>query len=104
MHPQRKISLALALALASQVFANAKAEGVATYFESSGSKQKPRSNAGVAIHGGDRLQLQAGVALQGAALVEDPAQRTSGSTEVVPNLRSAFHLAPNLELETRVNF
>lgn len=104
MHPRQIILPALALALASMYFGNAKAEGVAAYFESSGTAQKPRSTAGLAIHGGDRLQLQAGVALQGAAFTDDSSQRATGSTEIVPSLRSAFSLAPNLELETRVSF
>jgi hypothetical protein len=104
MHLRRKFSLAIGLALVVPVFENAKADGVAAYFESSGTEQKPRSNAGLSINGGDWLKLQAGVALRGTALATDPAHRATGSTEVVPSLRSAVSIAPNFDLETRLSF
>lgn len=102
--PRRKLSVALALALSGPVLGEAQAQGFATYFESSGTAQKPRSNAGLSIDGGDRLRLQAGVALRGAGAPGDSAGRANGSTEVVPNLRSAFSIAKNLDIETRVSF
>ncbi|HEY9181864.1 MAG TPA: hypothetical protein VIQ99_01615, partial [Gammaproteobacteria bacterium] len=94
--------LVVALAVASPD--DATAQAVTTHFESSGTEQKPRSNAGVSIQR-DRLRMRADVALRGAATPSDAANpRPSGKTEVVPNLRSAFTLAKNLDLETRVSF
>lgn len=102
--PRRRISIALALALGAPAFGEAHAEGLATYFESSGTAQKPRSNAGLSIDGGERLRLQAGFALRGAGAPGATAPRAGANTEVVPNLRSAFSIAKNLDLETRVSF
>ena len=102
--PRRRISVGLGFALGALALGEASAEGLATYFESSGTAQKPRSNAGLSIDGGERLRLQAGIALRGAGSPSDPAKRASGSTEVVPNLRSAFSIAENLDIETRVSF
>ena len=102
--PRRRISVGLALALGALALGEAHAQGLATYFESSGTAHKPRSNAGLSIDGGERLRLQAGIALRGAGTRIDTAQRASGSTEVVPNLRSAFSIAKNLDIETRVSF
>jgi hypothetical protein len=106
MEKRRKIWTAFALILSATYFAEAKAEGLATYFESSGSEHKPRSNAGLSIHGSDWLQVRAGVALRATASPGDAAQlRPSGSfTEIVPNLRSTLSIAKNLALETRVSF
>jgi len=92
------------VALASQAADDVHAQAVTTHFESSGTEQKPRSNAGVSIQH-DWLRLRADVALRGAATLSDAVNpRPSGKTEVVPNLRSAFTLARNLDIETRVNF
>jgi hypothetical protein len=102
---RRRIRAALALALSAQLF-QANAQGLTTYLETSGTEQKPRSNAGLSMQG-DRLRIRADVALraqQVAALVHSLEPRRSGSTEVVPNLRSSFTLAKNLDLETGVNF
>jgi hypothetical protein len=56
---------------------------------------------------GDRLKMRAGVAVR-AKQTAVPSYalepRPTGSTEVVPNLRSAFTIAKNLDLETGVNF
>jgi hypothetical protein len=92
------------LALAAGSFDDANAEAVSAHFESSGTEQRLRSNAGLSIER-DRVRLRADVALRSAASAGDAAQRRpSGSTEVVPNLRSAFTIAKNLDIETRVNF
>jgi hypothetical protein len=106
MDARRKISAFLALTLIAAFFGEANAEGVATYFESSGTERRPRSNAGLSIHGRDWLQLRAGIALRATASPGDSAQlRPSGSfTEIVPNLRSTVSLAQNLAIETRVSF
>jgi hypothetical protein len=106
MDTRRKISAVLALTLAAASLGEANAEGVATYFESSGTEHKPRSNAGLSIHGRDWLQLRAGVALRATASPGDSTQlRPSGSsTEIVPNLRSTVSIADNLAIETRVSF
>ena len=100
------IGAVLALALAAALCSEAQAQGVTTYFESSGTAQKPRSNAGLSV-GRDRLRMRADIAVRGARTAS-PAQamvrRSSSSTEVVPNLRSAFTLAKNLDIETRVSF
>lgn len=96
---------ALILALSAQLF-QAKAQGVTTYLESSGTQQKLRSNAGLSVQG-DRLLMRADFALhakQVATLIDALEPRPSGSTEVVPNLRSTFTLAKNLDLETGVSF
>lgn len=93
----------LALILTLPFFAEAHAQSFTTYLESSGSEQKPRSNLGLSIHG-ERLQLRAGVAMRGIATPEDAGrQGPGGSTEVVPNLRSAFAVAKNLDFETRIS-
>lgn len=97
---------ALVLALAVPLCNEVHAQGVTTYFESSGTTQKPRSNAGLSL-GSDRLRLRADLAVRGARTAA-PAhalyRRSSGTTEVVPNVRSAFTIAKNLDVETRVNF
>ena len=86
-----------------QAFGEAHAQSLTTYLESSGTEQKPRSNLGLSIHA-DKLQLRADVALRASANPGDPLHHgPSGSTEVVPNLRSAFSVAKNLDLETRVS-
>ena len=97
---------ALVLALSVHLCDEAKAQGITTYLESSGSRQKPRSNAGLAVQG-ERVRMQADFALRGKQLPPPShalQRRPSGSTEVVPNLRSAIKLAKNLDIETRVNF
>jgi hypothetical protein len=104
METRRTLSAVLAIALTAAVLCDADAQGLAPYFQSSGTEQKPRSNAGVALQGGDWLRVQADVALRGSPLAADAAQRASGSTEIVPNLRSALSLAKNLDIETRVSF
>jgi hypothetical protein len=97
----RRGAIVLTLAAA---FGEASAESLTPYIESSGTEHKPRSNLGLSIRG-DRLQLRADVALRGIAGAMDSAERLpGGKTEVVPNLRSAFSLAKNLDLETRVSF
>lgn len=93
----------LALALTLPVFAETHAQSLSTYLESSGTEQKPRSNLGLSIRG-DKLQLRADVALRASANPGDPLHHgPNGRTEVVPNLRSAFSVAKNLDLETRVS-
>jgi hypothetical protein len=106
MDRRRKNSAVLALLLAAPLAGEAHGEGLATYVESSGTEQKPRSNAGLSIHGRDWLQLRAGIALRATANPADSTQlRPSGSfTEIVPNLRSTVSLAKNLDIETRVSF
>jgi hypothetical protein len=106
MGPRRKISAVLALTLAVSLFDEAHGETLAPYVESSGTEQRPRSNAGLSIHGRDWLQLRAGIALRATASPGDSTQlRPSGSfTEIVPNLRSTVSLAKNLAIETRVSF
>jgi hypothetical protein len=102
---RRQTCAALIFALSAHLF-QAQAQGVTTYLESSGTQQKPRSNAGLSVQG-DRLLMRADFALhakQVATLIDTLEPRLSGSTEVVPNLRSAFTLAKNLNLETGVRF
>lgn len=85
---------------------HAQAQGVTAYLESSGTQQKLRSNAGLSLQN-DRLRMRAGLALrtqQIAAPSHALDARPSGSTEVVPTLRSALTLAENLDLETVVSF
>lgn len=95
----------LVLALSAPLW-QASAQGLTTYLESSGTQQKPRSSAGLAVQN-DRLGVRAGLALR-AQQIAAPSYaldlRPSGSTEVVPNLRSALKIAKNLDLETGVSF
>jgi hypothetical protein len=91
--------------LAAQLGNEAAAQGLTTYLESSGTGAKPRSNAGLAVQT-DRLRMRADFAVRAqqtanASLGLPP---VAGTTEVVPNLRSALKIAKNLDLETRVNF
>jgi hypothetical protein len=105
MDARPNIWAVLVLALAAQLFDQAKAQSFSTYFESSGTQHKPRSNAGVSVQG-DRLHMQADLALRAAPIGSQSAaiyQRTA-DTQVVPNVRSAFTIARNLDIETRVNF
>ena len=67
------------------------ADGITTYFESS-ANQKPRGNAGLSVEG-DRLRVTADVALQAP----------NARTQIIPNISSAFAIAKNLDIETRVN-
>lgn len=108
MEPRRHVGAVLALVLCALLLGEAKAQGLSTYFESSGTEHKPRSNAGVAVQN-DWFRMRADVALRARAA--QTASTTfalqplpTGSTEVTPNLRSAFKIAKNLDLETRVNF
>jgi hypothetical protein len=79
-------------ALTAIVFAwPACAADVSHYFESAASG-KPRGDAGFVVSG-DWLQLKADVALR----------TSSGTTEVVPNLRSTFDLGTRVGVETRVD-
>ena len=97
---------ALALALAAPWCTAAHAEGVTAYFESAGTSQKARSNAGLSLTG-ERVRMRADLAVRGAWSQSPPHalyRRSSGSTEVVPNVRSAFTIARNLDVETRVSF
>lgn len=96
---------ALTLVLAAQRFEDANADSLTTYSESSGTLLKPRSNAGLVVQT-DRLRMRADFALQAqqVASVSSGLAPRAGSTEVVPNLRSALTLAKNLDIETRVNF
>ena len=91
--------------LLSALFADANAQGLSTYLESSGTGLKPRSNAGLAVET-DRLRMRADFALRAQQLAASPLGLVppGGRTEVVPNLRSSVSLAKNLDLETRVNF
>ncbi len=85
---------------------HAQAQSVTTYLESSGTQQKLRSNAGLSLQS-DRLLMRAGLALrtqQIAAPNYALDARPSGSTQVVPTLRSALTLAKNLDLETGMSF
>jgi hypothetical protein len=96
----------LIVALAAPLCTEAHAEGVTAYFESAGTSQKARSHAGLSLTG-DRVQMRADLAVRGAWSHSPPHalyRRSSGSTEVVPNMRSAFTIAKNLDIETRVNF
>jgi hypothetical protein len=102
---RRQIWTVLILALSAPLV-HAQAQGVTTFLESSGTQQKLRSNAGLSLQN-DRLRMRAGLALrtqQVAAPIYALDARPSGSTEVVPNLRSAFTIAKNLDLETGVSF
>jgi hypothetical protein len=83
-----------------------QAQELSTYFESSGTEQKPRSNAGFAVQG-DKLRIRGELALRGRQLhtAGDALQlRTESSTEIVPSLRSAFTLTKNLNIETGFSF
>jgi hypothetical protein len=97
------ISAVLALALSAHFFDEANAQGLTTYFESSGTGLKPRSNAGLAVQT-DRLGMRADFALRAQQLTPASLGPPGGRTEVVPNLRSALKIAKNLDIETRVNF
>jgi hypothetical protein len=95
----------LGLALSAPLCDEANAQSLTTYLESSGTGLKPRSNAGLAVET-DWLRMRADFALRAqqiapASLGPVPGR---GSTEVVPNLRSALTIAKNLDIETRVNF
>jgi hypothetical protein len=104
MHESRIVWGVVASTLMAASFGDASAQTLTPYLESSGTDQKPRSNLGVSIRG-DRLQMRADVALRGIASAAGSVQRKpSGRTEVVPNVRSAFSVAKNLDLETRVSF
>jgi hypothetical protein len=106
LETRRLIWAALALALSARLFDEAKAQDVTTYLETSGTEQKPRSNAGLSVEG-DKLRMRADFAVRAKQVSASPhalQPRPAGSTEVVPNLRSAFTLAKNLDIETRVNF
>ena len=104
MHGSRIVWGVIALTPLAVAFGEASAQTLTPYVESSGTEQKPRSNLGVSIRG-DRLQMRADVALRGTTTAVGAVQRSpGGSTEVVPNLRSAFAVAKNLDLETRVSF
>jgi hypothetical protein len=92
----------LALMLSARFFDEANAQGLTTYLESSGTKLRPRSNAGLAMQT-DRLRIRADFALRTRQTSAGLAPR-AGSTEVAPNLRSAFTIAKSLDIETRVNF
>jgi hypothetical protein len=69
----------------------AAAGGITSYFESS-AQQKPRSNAGLSVNG-DRLRLDAGVALRAP----------DRHTEVTPRLRSVLAITDRVGWETRVD-
>ena len=91
--------------LSAPFFDEANAQSLTTYLESSGTGLKPRSNAGLAVQT-DRLRLRADFALraQQVATASLALVPPGGSTEVIPNLRSALTIAKNLDIETRVNF
>ena len=95
----------LALALLAQLYDAANAQSLTTYLESSGTGLKPRSNAGLAVQT-DRLRMRADFALRAQQIATASLRPVlaGGSTEVVPNLRSALSIAKNLDIETRVNF
>jgi hypothetical protein len=98
------ISAALALVLSAPLFDEADAQGLTSYLESSGTELKLRSNAGLAVQT-DRLRMRADFALRAQqAATASLGLAHGGSTEVVPNLRSALTIAKNLDIETRVNF
>lgn len=106
METRWPILAVLALVLPAQLFGEANAQGLTTYLESSGTGLKPRSNAGLAVQT-DRLRVRADFAVRGTQIAPPPlalAPPGGGSTEVVPNLRSALTIAKNLDIETRVNF
>jgi hypothetical protein len=69
---------------------DAAAGGVKPYFESS-ANQKPRGDAGVSVTG-DRLKVDAGVAMRG----------NNRATQMVPQVRSAFSVSDRLGVETLV--
>jgi hypothetical protein len=95
----------LIVALSAQLV-QANAQVLTPYLESSGTEQKPRSNAGFSMQA-DRLRMRADFALRGQQIpapIHALQRRPMGSTEVVPNLRSAFTIAKNLDLETGVSF
>jgi hypothetical protein len=102
---RRQIWTVLITALFAPVV-HAQVQGVTTYLESSGTQQKLRSSAGLSLQN-DRLRMRAGLALrtqQVAAPIYALDARPTGSTEVLPTLRSAFTIAKNLDLETGVSF
>jgi hypothetical protein len=104
MDGSRVIRGAIALTLIASALGETSAQTLTPYLESSGTQHKPRSNLGVSLRG-DRLQLRADLALRGIAGDSDASERPpGGKTEVLPNLRSAFSVAKNLHLETRVSF
>jgi len=103
MDRPRNVSVFVILVSSLHVCAQASAQSFTTYLESSAADQKPRSNLGLSIRG-DRIQLRAGVAIRGIANPDDPHHYGPGEhTEVVPSLRSAFSVAKNLAIETRVS-
>ncbi len=105
MKARRQIWAVLIIALFAPLV-HAQVQGVTTYLESSGTPQKLRSSAGLSLQN-DRLRVRAGLALrtqQFAAPIYALDARPSGSTEVLPTLRSAFTIAKNLDLETGVSF
>jgi hypothetical protein len=99
------ISAALALVLSTPFLDQANAQDLTTYLESSGTGLKPRSNAGLAVQTA-RLRVRADFALRAQQIATAPLGLAppGGSTEVVPNLRSALTIAKHLDIETRVNF
>jgi hypothetical protein len=105
LNERRQLQAALVFALCAFVL-HAGAQEVTTYVSTSGTEQKPRSNAGVSLQG-ERLGMRADLAVRGKQS-DSPSNalqfRPTASTEVVPSLRSALTLAPNLNLETGVSF
>jgi hypothetical protein len=101
MHGVWIVNGVIALTLIGTTVCEATAQTLTSYLESSGTEYRLRSNLGMSLRG-DRLQMRADLALRGNAGAAGPTQRSpSGRTEVVPNLRSAFAVAKNLNLETR---
>jgi hypothetical protein len=70
---------------------SARAADVSSYFDSAAGR-KPHGNAGLVV-ASDWIQLKADVALRSQ----------SGSTEIVPNVRSVFDVGARLDVETRVD-
>ncbi len=101
MKTRRPLLAVLALALSAPLlFDEAAAQGLTTYVESSGTGLKPRSNAGLAVQT-DRVRMRAHLALR-AQQIATPSlglAAPGGSTQVVPNLRSALTIAKNLDIE-----
>jgi hypothetical protein len=95
----------LAAVLTTPLLDEAHAQNLTAYLESSGTGLKPRSNAGLAVQT-DRLRMRADFALRAQQIATAPLGLAppGGSTEVIPNLRSALTIAKNLDIETRVNF
>jgi hypothetical protein len=83
-----RVALPLMAAAAAR---SACAADVSSYFDSAAGR-KPHGNAGLVVNGG-WMQLKADVALRAQ----------SGSTAVVPNLRSVFDVGNRLDVETRVD-